>query len=162
METKMILQRYKSFNDYASVEANLGDGTFFIIAETGQFGAIIDKRDKGDENARWTVLTPPATLKDFDIPDGDLVISSKDTINEAVFKLAQHVQTIGDNTTLALDKADMAINVVTKYEGDVDGNMALAIEELKKQTCVVSEEEFERKSLEGLNPNVIYYIYEND
>lgn len=152
----MILKRFKTFSDYSNVESTLEDGTFFIIAETGQFGAIIDK------GSRWNILSPPNTLKDFDIPEGELVISSRDTINEAIFKLAQHVQTIGDNTALALDKANIAINAVSNYEGDVDGNIAVAIEELKNQTCVISEEEFERKSLEGLNPHVIYYIYEND
>lgn len=159
METKIILQRFKSFDDYSSIENNLEDGTFFIIAETGQFGAVIHKGA-----SRWNILSPPNTFKDFDIPDGELVISSRDSINEAVYKLAQFMQTIGDNTAIALDTANIALNTVKSFEynGDVDAKLVSDVEELKSKHVLISEKDFAEKSLEGLNPNVIYYIYEND
>lgn len=152
----MILKRFKSFDDYSAVEAELLDGTFFIIADTGQFGAIVDK------GSRWNILSPPNTLKDFELPEGEVIITERDTISQAIGKLAKQIQDLGDNAEEAKNTANDAITAVKnlEYTGETNPDLEVRVTQLESKVVLISEEEYD--ALEGLDQNKIYYIYEND
>lgn len=152
----MILQRFKSFSDYSAVEAELLDGTFFIIADTGQFGAIVDKGE------RWNILSPPNTLKDFELPEGDVVITQRDTVHQAICKLAKQIQDLGDNVEEAKNTANDAMTIIKNFEfnGDYNAEFESRLTQLESKIVMMSESEFDE--LEGIDQNKIYYIYEND
>lgn len=152
--SKLYLKRFKTWDNYQ--EANIPDGTFFVIVDAGQLGVR-----KGEVD----ILTPPNTLHDYKLPEGELVITQNDTISQAIGKLEKHIIDLGDDVQKAKDDAKTAVDALGFLEensGITDWEKAITqeINLLKNRHCVMSESEFE--NLPGINPNYIYYIYEDD
>lgn len=148
---KLNLRRFSTLENYQN--AVIEDGTFFVIVESGQLGVR-----KGDLD----ILTPSNTLRDYKLPDGEVVITQNDTIAEAVAKLEKRLINFSDNVESAVNTANDAIEAVKNldFNGEVDPNHESRIVALENQIEVISEEEFEAK--EGFDKNRIYYIYSND
>lgn len=148
---KLYLRRFSTLENYQN--ADIVDGTFFVIVESGQLGVR-----KGDID----ILTPPNTLFDYELPDGDMVITQNDTISQAIGKLERRIQNLGDNAEEALNTANDAITAVKnlEYTGDTDPDLEARVTQLESKIVLMSESEFE--ALEGIDQNKIYYIYEND
>lgn len=148
---KLLLYRFSTLEKYRN--AVLEDGTFFVIVESGQLGVR-----KGDID----ILTPPNTLFDYELPEGEVVITQNDTISQAIGKLERRIQNLGDNAEEALNTANDAITAVKnlEYTGDTDPDLEARVTQLESKIVLMSESEFE--ALEGIDQNKIYYIYEND
>lgn len=145
------LRRFSTLENYQN--ANIVDGTFFIIVESGQLGVRRGELD---------ILTPPNTLRDYKLPDGEIIITQNDTIAQAIGKLEKRIINLGDNVSEAINIANNAINAVKnlEYNGESDPNVEVRLSQLESKTILISESEFE--ALEGLDQNKIYYIYEDD
>ena len=148
---KLYLRRFSTLENYQN--AVIEDGTFFVIVESGQLGVR-----KGDLD----ILTPSNTLRDYELPEGEIVITQNDTIAEAIAKLEKRIINIADNVESAVNTANDAIEAVRNldFNGDVNPDHESRIVALENQIEIISEEEFEAK--EGFDRNRIYYIYEND
>lgn len=148
---KLYLRRFSTLENYQN--ADIVDGTFFVIVESGQLGVR-----KGEVD----ILTPPNTLYDYELPDGEVVITQNDTITQAIGKLEKRANDFADNVEEALNTANNAIETVRnlEFDGDVDARLVADVQELKTRIELISEEDFEAKV--GFDRNRIYYIYEND
>ena len=135
----LYLRRFRTLEKYQN--ADIVDGTFFVIMETGQIGAR-----KGEGENAIDVLTPlhiPVLGEEYSLlKDDDLIITQNTTIAKAVAKLEERIKNMADS-------AEEAINA----------DLVNDIQELKK-IVIISEEEFESKV--GFDRNRVYYIYEND
>ena len=148
---KLYLRRFSTLENYQN--AVIEDGTFFVIVESGQLGVRKGELD---------ILTPSNTLRDYELPDGEVVITQNDTIAQAIAKLEKRIINIADNVESAVNTANDAIEAVRNldFNGDVNPDHESRIVALENQIEIISEEEFEAK--EGFDRNRIYYIYEND
>lgn len=148
---KLYLRRFSTLENYQN--ADIVDGTFFVIVESGQLGVR-----KGEVD----ILTPPNTLYDYELPDGEVVITQNDTIAQAIAKLEKRANDFADDVEEALNTANNAIETVRslEFDGDVDAQLVEDVQELKTRIELISEEAFEAKV--GFDRNRIYYIYEND
>lgn len=148
---KLYLRRFSTLENYQN--AVIEDGTFFVIVESGQLGVRKGELD---------ILTPSNTLRDYELPEGEIVITQNDTIAEAIAKLEKRIINIADNVESAVNTANDAIEAVRNldFNGDVNPDHESRIVALESQIEIISEEEFEAK--EGFDRNRIYYIYEND
>lgn len=148
---KLYLRRFSTLENYQN--ADIVDGTFFVIVESGQLGVR-----KGEVD----ILTPPNTLYDYELPDGEVVITQNDTIAQAIAKLEKRANDFADDVEEALNTANNAIETVRslEFDGDVDAQLVADVQELKTRIELISEEAFEAKV--GFDRNRIYYIYEND
>ena len=73
---RLYLRRFSTLENHQN--ANIVDGTFFVIVESGQLGFRKGKTD---------VLTPPNTLYDYTFPEGDVIITQNKNITQAFNKL---------------------------------------------------------------------------
>lgn len=148
---KLYLRRFSTLENYQN--ADIVDGTFFVIVESGQLGVR-----KGEVD----LLTPPNTLYDYELPDGEVIITQNDTIAQAIAKLEKRANDFADDVEEALNTANNAIETVRslEFDGDVDAQLVADVQELKTRIELISEEDFEAKV--GFDRNRIYYIYEND
>ena len=148
---KLYLRRFSTLENYQN--AVIEDGTFFVIVESGQLGVRKGELD---------ILTPSNTLRDYQLPEDSVVITSNDTIAEAIAKLEKRIIDFSDNVEGAVNTANDAIEAVRNldFNGEVNPEHESRIVALENQIEVISEEEFEAK--EGFDRNRIYYIYEND
>lgn len=148
---KLYLRRFSTLEKYQN--AVIEDGTFFVIVESGQLGVRKGELD---------ILTPSNTLRDYTLPEGDVIITSNDTITEAIAKLEKRIIDFSDNAEVAVNTANDAMEAVRNldFNGETDPDHESRIVALENQIEVISEEEFEAK--EGFDRNRIYYIYEND
>lgn len=148
---KLYLRRFSTLENYQN--AVIEDDTFFVIVESGQLGVRKGELD---------ILTPSNTLLDYELPEGEVIITQNDTIAEAIAKLEKRIINIADNVEGAVNTANNAIEAVRNldFNGDVNPDHESRIVALENQIEIISEEEFEAK--EGFDRNRIYYIYEND
>ena len=148
---KLYLRRFSTLENYQN--AVIEDGTFFVIVESGQLGVRKGELD---------ILTPSNTLRDYELPEGEIVITQNDTIAEAIAKLEKRIINIADNVESAVNTANNAIDAIRNldFNGDVNPDHESRIVALEQQIEIISEEEFEAK--EGFDRNRIYYIYDND
>jgi hypothetical protein len=148
---KLYLRRFSTLENYQN--AVIEDGTFFVIVESGQLGVRKGELD---------ILTPSNTLRDYKLPDGEIVITSNDTIAEAIAKLEKRIIDFSDNAETAVNTANDAIEAIRNldFNGKINPDHESRIVALENQIEIISEEEFEAK--EGFDRNRIYYIYEND
>ena len=148
---KLYLRRFSTLENYQN--AVIEDGTFFVIIESGQLGVRKGELD---------ILTPPNTLYDYQLPEGEVVITQNDTITQAIAKLEKRANNYADAAEQAINIANDAMATVRslEYTGEVDTNLVADVEELKSRIEILSEEQFE--AMDGFDKNRIYYIYEND
>ena len=148
---KLYLRRFSTLENYQN--AVIEDGTFFVIIESGQLGVRKGELD---------ILTPPNTLYDYQLPEGEVVITQNDTITQAIAKLEKRANDYADAAEQAINTANDAMATVRllEYTGEVDTNLVADVEELKSRIEILSEEQFE--AMDGFDKNRIYYIYEND
>lgn len=148
---KLYLRRFSTLENYQN--AVIEDGTFFVIEESGQLGVRKGELD---------ILTPPNTLYDYQLPEGEVVITSNDTISQAIAKLEKRIVDFSDNIEEAINTSNNAMDAVRNLEfnGDYNAELEARITILENQIEVISEEEFE--AMEGFDRNRVYYIYEND
>lgn len=146
-----LLRRFSTLENYTN--AKIEDGTFFVIVESGQLGVR-----KGDLD----ILTPSNILYDYELPEGDVIITQNDTIAEAIAKLEQRLNNFSDDVEEAINTSNNAISAIENldYKGEVNPDHEIRIVALENKIEVISEEEFE--AMEGFDKNRIYYIYEND
>ena len=107
---KLSLRRFSTLENYQN--ADIVDGTFFVIVESGQLGVR-----KGEVD----VLTPPNTLYDYKLPDGEIVITQNDTIAQAIAKLEKKTNDFADEVEATLNAAEEALDAVRNVqetEGD--------------------------------------------
>lgn len=156
---QITLKRFKNLETYlnSKSEGTIKDGDLFIISDTKQLGTNC----KGNY-----ILTPSNTLQDYVLPDGEIVITSHDSISRAIAKLEYRV-----NAAKIL--AETAINTVSnleELENVTDTEAALLaritdlenrIENLPKHVCL-SETAYSSLESEGIDQNTVYFIYAND
>lgn len=148
---KLYLRRFSTLENYQ--KADIVDGTFFVIVESGQLGVRKGELD---------ILTPPNTLYDYRLPDGEIVITQNDTIAQAIAKLEKRLNNFSDNVEQAVNTANIAIESVKnlEYDGEDNPDHETRITALENRIELISEADFE--VMEGFDKNRIYYIYEND
>jgi len=148
---KLYLRRFSTLENYQN--AVIEDGTFFVIVESGQLGVRKGELD---------ILTSSNTLRDYQLPEGDVIITSNDTIAEAIAKLEKRLNDFSDNIEGAINTSNDAMEAVRNldFNGEINPDHETRIVALENQIEILSEEEFEAK--EGFDRNRIYYIYEND
>lgn len=148
---KLYLRRFSTLENYQN--ADIVDGTFFVIVESGQLGVRKGELD---------ILTPPNTLYDYQLPDGEVIITQNDTIAQAIGKLEKRLNNFSDTVEEAINTANDAIETVRnlEYNGEDDPELEARITVLENKIELISEEDFE--AMEGFDRNRIYYIYEND
>lgn len=148
---KLYLRRFSTLENYQN--AVIEDGTFFVIVESGQLGVRKGELD---------ILTPPNTLYDYQLPDGEVVITSNDTISQAIAKLEKRIIDFSDNIEEAINTSNNAMDAVKNlaFNGDYNSELETRVTVLENKIEVISEEEFE--AMEGFDKNRVYYIYEND
>lgn len=148
---KLYLRRFSTLENYQN--AVIEDGTFFVIVESGQLGVRKGELD---------ILTPCNTLRDYHLPDGEIIITQNDTIAQAIAKLEKRLNNFSDNVEEAINTSNNAIEAIRnlEYNGEVNPDHEERIVALEKQIQLISEEEFER--MDGFDRNKVYYIYEND
>ena len=153
MATKLYLRRFATWDLYQ--DTYMPDGTFFVIIESGQLGVR-----KGDVD----ILTPPNTLYNYTLPEGEIVITQNDTIAQAIGKLQKQIMNLGDNSAEALNTANDAITAVRNldYSGDRDPDVEARLTQLESKVVLIYEADFEELKLEGIDRNKIYYIYEEN
>lgn len=154
---KITLKRFKSQEAYlnSKTEGTIKDGDLFIIDETRQLGTNC----KGNH-----ILTPSNTLRDYSLPDGEIVITSHDSISRAIAKLEYRVN-------VAKNLAKTAIDTVTnleELENVTDKEAALLAKITELETKLeslpkhVSISEVAYANLDNIDQNTVYYIYAND
>lgn len=148
---KLYLRRFSTLENYQN--ADIVDGTFFVIVESGQLGVRKGELD---------ILTPPNTLYDYQLPEGEVIITQNDTIAQAIGKLEKRLNNFSDTVEEAINTANDAIETVRnlEYNGEDDPELEARITVLENKIELISEEDFE--AMEGFDRNRIYYIYEND
>jgi hypothetical protein len=116
----------------------------------------------GVRNGDLDILTPSNTLRDYKLPEGEIVITQNDTIAEVIAKLEKRIIDFSDNTENAVNIANNALEAVKNldFNGEVNPNHEARIVALENQIEIISEEEFEAK--ESFDRNRVYYIYTND
>lgn len=154
---QLTLKRFKDVASYTENKTNgsLKDGDLFIIDETRQLGTNC----KGNY-----ILTPSNTLHDYVLPQGELVITSHDSISKAIAKLEYRIKAAkamaqtAINTIPALEELE---NVTDKESAMIARIVELEnrIEELPKHVYI-SESAYNQ--LEAIDQNTVYYIYAND
>ena len=112
----LTLKRFKDVASYTEnkINGSLKDGDLFIIDETRQLGT----NSKGNY-----ILTPSNTLHDYILPEGELVITSHDSMSKAIAKLeycvkvAKNLAQTAIDTVLALEELENrgTINQNTVY-----------------------------------------------
>lgn len=149
---KLYLRRFSTLENYQN--AVIEDGTFFVIVESGQLGVRKGELD---------ILTPSNTLKNYELPEGEVIITQNDTIAQAIAKLEKRLNGFSDLMEETVNSANDALNAIEnfKYEGEDEWKLSvdMRLEDVKKAK-IISEEEFEQ--MDGFDINRIYYIYEND
>lgn len=154
---QITLKRFKNIESYSEHKADgkLKDGDLFIINSTRQLGTNC----KGNY-----ILTPPNTLYDYTLPNGELVITSNDSISRAIGKLEFRINS-------AKNLAQTAINTVANLEElenvtDKDAAFMTKIAELEVKfeslPKHVGISELAYNELPEIDQNTVYYIYEND
>lgn len=148
---KLHLCRFSTLEKYQNAE--IADGTFFVIAESGQLGVRRNGQD---------ILTPPNSLYDYKLPEGELVITQNDTITQAIAKLEKRALDYSNTAEEAYNVASDAMEVVRnlEYDGEKDPDVEARLVALENRIQFISEADFEAK--EGLDKNKVYYIYDND
>ena len=148
---KLYLRRFSTLENYQN--AVIEDGTFFVIVESGQLGVRKGELD---------ILTPSNTLRDYELPEGEVIITQNDTMAQAIAKLEKRLNDIGDNVEEAVNRSNDAIEAVRnlEYNGEDNPDHEARITRLENQIELISEAEFE--VMEGFDKNKVYYIYEND
>lgn len=148
---KLYLRRFSTLENYQ--KADIVDGTFFVIVESGQLGVR-----KGEVD----ILTPPNTLYDYELPEGDVVITQNDTIAQAIGKLEKRIMDLGDHAEEAINTANDAMTAVRnlEYNGEANPDYEGRLATLESRIVLMSESAFE--GMDGLDSNKIYYVYEND
>lgn len=154
---RISLKRFKNLDTYLSnkSEGLIKDGDLFIIDNTRQIGTNC----KGNY-----ILTPSNSLIDYKLPDGELVITSNDSISRAIAKLEYRVKAVKNLATTALNTA---VNL-EELENVTDTEAALLakITELETQLNSlpkhVAISEFAYSELDEVDQNTVYYIYAND
>lgn len=151
--SKLYLKRFANWDLYQETE--IPDGTFFVIVDSGQLGVR-----KGEVD----VLTPPNTLKDYKLPEGELVITQHDTIAQAIAKLDKQIMNYADTSAEAINKANAAIKAVSnlEYNGEDNPDHEARLIQLESKIVLISESDFEAQQTDGLDPTKVYYIYDND
>lgn len=154
---KIMLKRFKDLTTYNECKDNgsIKDGDLFIIDETRQIGTDV----KGK-----FILTPSNTLYDYTLPEGEIVITSNDTISRAIAKLEYRVKAAKTLAQTAID----TIGTLEDLENVTDAEAAIIakIEELENEIDNlpkhVALSELAYQSLESIDNDTVYYIYEND
>ena len=156
----LYLRRFRTLEKYQN--ADIVDGTFFVIMETGQLGVR-----KGEGENAIDVLTPlhiPILGEEYTLlKDDDLIITQNTTIAKAVAKLEERIKNMADSAEEAINIAKEAKDAIDRlnYNGEtINADLVNDIQELKEKIVILSEEEFESKV--GFDRNRVYYIYEND
>ena len=154
---KITLKRFKDVAAYTENKTGgtIKDGDLFIINETRQIGTNC----KGNY-----ILTPSNTLNDYIPVEGELFITGHDSISRAIAKLEYRVG-------LVKNLANSALNAVANLEElenvtDTEAALVVKISELEakleglpKHVCL-SETAY--NTLDEIDQNTVYYIYEND
>lgn len=154
---QITLKRFKDVATYTENRTNgsLKDGDLFIIDETRQLGTNC----KGN-----FILTPSNTLMDYTLPDGELVITSNDSISRAIAKLEYRVKVAKNLANTAIN----TVNALEELENVTDTEAALLakivalenqIANLPKHTLI---SEVAYNALPEIDQNTVYYIYTND
>lgn len=148
---KLNLRRFSTLKNYQN--AVLEDGTFFVIVESGQLGVRKGNLD---------ILTPCNTLRDYVLPNGEIIITQNDTIAQAIAKLEKRLNNFSDDVTEAVNTSNNALETVQnlEYNGEVNPNHESRIVALENKIVLISEAEF--SEMVGFDRNKVYYIYEND
>lgn len=94
---KLYLRRFSSLDNYR--KADIEDGTFFVIEESGQLGVRKGNLD---------ILTPSNTLFDYPLPEGEMIITQNDTITQAISKLELGLINLADDVQTAKDDSKEA------------------------------------------------------
>lgn len=150
---KLYLRRFSSLDNYR--KADIEDGTFFVIEESGQLGVRKGNLD---------ILTPSNTLFDYPLPEGEMIITQNDTITQAISKLELGLINLADDVQTAKDdskEAKEALGFLKDDSSHTEWEKAIAgeISFLKNRHQIISESDFE--NLSGINRGYIYYIYED-
>lgn len=154
---RITLKRFKNQEAYlnSKSEGTIKDGDLFIIDETRQLGTNC----KGNY-----ILTPSNTLRDYALPDGEIVITSHDSISKAIAKLEYRVNAAKNLAKTAID----TVANLEELENVSDREAALMakitelenrIENLPKHVCL---SELAYANLDEIDQNTVYYIYAND
>ena len=77
---KLYLRRFSTLENYQN--AVIEDGTFFVIVESGQLGVRKGELD---------ILTPSNTLRDYELPEGEVVITQNDTMLKPLLNLKTEI-----------------------------------------------------------------------
>ena len=154
---RITLKRFKSHEAYlnSKSEGTIRDGDLFVIDETRQLGTNC----KGNH-----ILTPSNTLRDYTLPDGEIVITSHDSISRAIAKLEYRVNVAKNLAKNAID----TIANLEELENVTDKEVALIskitelenrLNDLPKHVCL---SELAYTNLDEIDQNTVYYIYAND
>lgn len=154
---RINLKRFKNNENYinSKTEGLIKDGDLFIIDETKQIGTNC----KGSY-----ILTPSETLIDYTLPDGELVITSNDSISKAISKLEYRVKAAKELATTAMNTAAN----LEELENVTDTEAALMAKIVELETKLeslpkhVAISEFAYSELDEIDQNTVYYIYAND
>lgn len=153
---ELRLRRFSTIVKYEEFRYEILDGDFFIIDETEQLGVNYKGR---------IFLTPSDILHGYALPEGEIVITERDTIKEAIGKLEKHINDTDSDIAVAISKADSAYSAVEEFKNfDVSDSdaalLALAgrIRALEDRDVVISAKDY--AALEAIDVNKIYYIYE--
>lgn len=148
---KLYLRRFSTLEKYQT--ADIAEGTFFVIIESGQLGVRSGDLD---------LLTPPNYLKGYELPEEDSIITENDTIMQAIAKLDKRYSVCNDNAAEALSNSNNALESIRnlEYTGDANPDHEVRITILENKIELISEEDFD--AMEGFDRNKIYYVYEND
>lgn len=154
---RISLKRFKNLETYLNnrSEGLIKDGDLFIIDDTRQIGTNC----KGNY-----ILTPSNSLVDYTLPNGELVITSHDSISRAIAKLEYRVN-------IAKNLATTALNTAVNLEDlenvtDTEAALLAKITELETQLnslpqhVAISETAY--SELDEIDQNTVYYIYAND
>lgn len=154
---KLTLKRFKDKAAYTENKTNgsLKDGDLFIIDETRQLGTNC----KGNY-----ILTPSNTLSDYTLPNGELVITSHDSISRAIAKLEYRVNLVKSLAQNAID----SVTSLGDLENVTDKEAALLTKIVELENKLdnlpkhVHLSETAYNELENIDQNTVYYIYAND
>lgn len=151
---QITLRRFKTLDIYNSKKEDgvIKDGDFFIIDSTQQFGTNY----KGNY-----ILSPSNILYDYKLPEGEVIITTSDTISEAFNKLESYIKDSNKNIAKVDIKAQTALDTLSEL-GSLENvsDVETYILTTRREDIVMSESEFD--SLDVIKQNAIYYIYEDD
>lgn len=153
---ELRLKRFPTVSKYEANRVDIEDGDFFIIDETEQLGT----------NYRGSIfLTPSNILHGYSLPEGEVIITSRDSISKAIGKLEKHVNNTDLNVGEAIVKSEDAYAAFEEIKNlpidDSDAALSARISALEQRDIVISEEEFSALEAAGkVLEDKIYYIYE--